>query len=87
MRSLKLASDENLVCSVSLDKWLRVHDSRTRRMMCKIYLKAALTSCMWMPADSNDKHTAPPPPPIRSHAHHRDQVDGAPAQKRVRSTA
>ena len=35
------------VCSVSLDRWLRVHDASTRSLLGKAYLKAQLTACIW----------------------------------------
>lgn len=45
IRSLQV--QDNLLASVSIDKWLRVHDTRTRQMLCKVYLKQALTACVW----------------------------------------
>lgn len=42
-----LQAHENLLCSVSIDKWLRIHDTRNRQMLCKVYLKQPLTACLW----------------------------------------
>lgn len=82
MRCIQLSPDENFVCSVSLDKWLRVHDARTRKLMCKVYLKAALTSCVWL-ADHEAALPLPPPPDGRC----RDEIEGPPAPKRARAGA
>lgn len=82
VRCIKLSPDENFVCSVSIDKWLRVHDARTRRLMCKLYLKSALTSCVWLDDDGSDLPLPPPPAAGRC----RDEVPGPAATKRARSS-
>lgn len=84
VRCIQLSPDENFVCSVSLDKWLRVHDARTRKLMCKVYLKAALTSCVWL--DDHESALPLPPPPV-SDGRCRDETEALPATKRARSTA
>lgn len=82
MRSMRLSDDENYVCSVSIDKWLRVHDARMRRLMCKVYLKAALTSAVWLDHDV-DILPLPPPPDARC----REETEALPAPKRSRTAA
>lgn len=73
-----LQSHENLLCSVSIDKWLRIHDTRTRQMLCKVYLKQPLTSCIWSLSVDDDTGCA---------KHMLDENDPQPVVKRVRVSA
>jgi hypothetical protein len=47
VRSIQAEHDNQLLCSASLDKWLRVHDVRTRKLLHKVYLRQPLTFCLW----------------------------------------
>ncbi len=52
VRSLALhpdASAHPLLASVSLDRFLRVHDTNTRASVCKVYCKQQLTGVVWLP--------------------------------------
>lgn len=61
VRSIALHPEEDLVASVGLDRWLRVHDGATRKQLVKVYLKQQLTSVAWCPCDppTPETHAAP----------------------------
>lgn len=73
-----LQAHENLLCSVSIDKWLRVHDTRNRQLLCKVYLKQPLTACLWDATIVDDTGCA---------KHTLDENDSQPTVKRVRVAA
>lgn len=49
IRSLDMHPEEPLLCSAGLDRWVRVHDTKSRKCLSKIYLKSQLTACCWLP--------------------------------------
>lgn len=52
VRSLALhPSSENLLGSVGLDRFLRVHDTFTKASVGRIYLKQQLTAVCWLPVE------------------------------------
>lgn len=82
-----LQAHDNLLCSVSIDKWLRVHDTRTRQMLCKVYLKQPLTACLWGAPHVDDASCAPGVDDASCAKHTLDQNDSQPSIKRVRVSA
>eukprot|EP00877_Chromochloris_zofingiensis_P011656 jgi/Chrzof1/6744/Cz19g07150.t1 len=49
IRALALHPTKPLIASVGLDRFLRVHDTVTRRQCAKVYLKQQLTGVCWVP--------------------------------------
>jgi hypothetical protein len=62
VRQVTLQASGALLCSVSLDRWVRIHNARTRALLGRIYLKSQLTACCWGPENRNavDAHEPPP---------------------------
>lgn len=46
VRALAVHPGRPLIASVGLDRFLRVHDTRTRQPVCKVYLKSQLTGAL-----------------------------------------
>lgn len=51
VRSLALHPDRPVIASVGLDRFLRLHDTGSRRSLGKVYLKTLLTHVDFCPAD------------------------------------
>jgi hypothetical protein len=49
VRHLSLTPDGHDICSVGLDRWLRVHECSRRSLHGKVYLKTQLAACCWAP--------------------------------------
>jgi len=49
VRSIAASPDGSLLASVGLDRWLRVHQTATRKQVAKLYLKQQLTGVAWAP--------------------------------------
>ena len=47
VRQMSLQHGTSSICSASLDRWLRVHDTKTRTLLGKVYMKSQLTACCW----------------------------------------
>lgn len=50
VRHLALSPGGREICSVGLDRWLRVHDCSRRTLNGKVYLKTQLATCCWAPS-------------------------------------
>lgn len=48
VRQLSCDPGSELLCSVSLDRWARVHDGPSRKLLGKAYMKSQLTACAWV---------------------------------------
>jgi ribosome biogenesis protein NSA1 len=59
VRTLALHPDRPVLLSAGLDRFLRLHDTATRRPLGKVYLKSQLTGAQFCPTDAS--MAAPPP--------------------------
>ena len=47
VKSLALHPELPVIASVGLDRFFRLHNTSSRRMMCKVYLKQQSTAVVW----------------------------------------
>lgn len=52
VRSLALHPELPIIASVGLDRFLRVHNTDSKALLCKVYLKQHLTAVAWSAAQS-----------------------------------
>lgn len=52
VRSLALHPELPIIASVGLDRFLRVHNTDSKALLCKVYLKQHLTDVTWSAAQS-----------------------------------
>jgi ribosome biogenesis protein NSA1 len=77
VRALAMHPDGMAMASGGLDRFLRVHDPKSRAGMGKVYLKTQITGVAWCPADASMA-----PPPTAATAEGGEQEDQRRAQKR-----
>jgi hypothetical protein len=58
IRQLSLHHETLALCSVGLDRWLRVHDSKLCSLQGKVYLKTQMTACSWVPKQAKTQEPA-----------------------------
>jgi hypothetical protein len=49
IRALSLHPRQDVIASVGLDRFLRIHDTKSRCCVAKLYLKQQLTGVAWLP--------------------------------------
>lgn len=60
VKSLALHPDLPVVASVGLDRFFRLHNTATRKVLCKIYLKQQSTAIAWGKSAPQDKQESHP---------------------------
>ena len=82
VRSLALHPEEDVIASVGLDRYLRVHDCSTRKQLGRVYLKQQMTGVAWCPLEA----AAAEPEADKGPEHEVEAAAGkAPGKKRSKS--
>lgn len=48
VRAMHLHPTDELLATASLDRWARMHDCASRRLLSKVFMKAQLNACCWV---------------------------------------